>query len=106
MFTKSAIVLLFVYILLTGFNASIYSGAGSRHFGVYFIIIIASIWLCRADGLASCGISMANVKESYLTDSKSRFSLFLSIILVIHFLAGIHRVFLDIVYPYSASKEG
>ena len=90
---------------LLAFNAAVYSGAGSRHFGVYFIIIIASIWLCRSDLSLSCGSSMANVKESYLAGSKSRFSLFLSIILVIHFLAGIHRVSLDIVYPYSASKE-
>ena len=92
-------------LCLLGFNAAIYSGAGSRHFGVYFIIIIASIWLYRSDLSASSGSLMSNVKESYLAESKSRFSLFLSIILVIHFLAGIHRVSLDIVYPYSASKE-
>ena len=29
----------------------------------------------------------------------------MSFILAIHFFAGIHRVSLDIVYPYSASKE-
>ena len=87
------------------FNTAVYSGAGSRHFGVYFIIIIASIWLCRSD-LSSCySNSVVNIKQSHLMESKSRFSIFLSIILVIHFLAGIHRVFLDIVYPYSASKE-
>ena len=90
---------------LIGFNAAIYSGAGSRHFGVYFIIILASIWLCRSDLSASSSSSMVHVKQSYLIESKSKFSLFLSIILVIHFFAGIHRVFLDIVYPYSASKE-
>ena len=87
------------------FNAAVYSGAGSRHFGVYFIIIIASIWLCKLDLSASFSSSGVDVKQSYLTESKSGFSLFLSFILAIHFLAGIHRVFLDIVYPYSASKE-
>ncbi|AHF64787.1 hypothetical protein Syncc8109_2479 [Synechococcus sp. WH 8109] len=87
------------------FNAAVYSGAGSRHFGIYFIIIMASVWLCRSDLSVSCSSSGVNVKQSYLIESKSRFSLFLSIILVIHFFAGIHRVFLDIVYPYSASKE-
>ena len=90
---------------LLGFNSAIYSGAGSRHFGVYFIIILASLWLCRSDLSASCSSSMLHIKQSYLIESKSKFSLFLSIILVIHFFAGIHRVFLDIVYPYSASKE-
>ena len=90
---------------LLGFNATIYSGAGSRHFGIYFIIIIASIWLCRSDPSASFGGSLANIEQIYSTKAKSKFSLFLSIILVIHFCAGIHRVFLDIVYPYSASKE-
>ncbi len=87
------------------FNASVYSGAGSRHFGVYFIIVMASVWLCRSDLSASCSSSVINVKQLYLIESKSRFSLFLSIILVIHFFAGIHRVALDIIYPYSASKE-
>ena len=90
---------------LLGFNAAIYSGAGSRHFGIYFIIIITSIWLCRSDPSASFSGSLANVEQIYSTKAKSKFSLFLSIILVIHFCAGIHRVFLDIVYPYSASKE-
>ena len=33
------------------------------------------------------------------------FSSFLVFILSIHFVAGIHRVSLDLVYPYSASKE-
>ena len=87
------------------FNAAVYSGAGSRHFGIYFIIVMASVWLCRSDLSASCSSSADNIKESYLVESKSRFSLFLSVILVIHFFAGIHRVSLDIVYPYSASKE-
>ena len=87
------------------FNATVYSGAGSRHFGIYFIIIIASIWLCRSDLSASFSSSVVDVKQPYLIESNSRFSLFLSFILVIHFFAGIHRVFLDIVYPYSASKE-
>ena len=33
------------------------------------------------------------------------FSSFLVTILFIHFVAGIHRVSLDLVYPYSAGKE-
>ena len=36
---------------------------------------------------------------------KLYFSYFLSFVLSIHFVAGIHRVSLDLVYPYSASKE-
>ena len=48
---------------------------------------------------------MLHVRQSYLIKPKSIFSLCLSIILFIHFSAGIHRVFLDILYPYSASKE-
>ena len=66
---------------------------------------MASVWLCRSDLSASCSSLVANVKESNLIESRSGFSLFLSFILAIHFFAGIHRVFLDIVYPYSASKE-
>ena len=44
---------------LLAFNAAIYSGAGSRHYGVYFIIIIASIWLARLDFSAPCSSSMS-----------------------------------------------
>jgi len=36
---------------------------------------------------------------------KLYFSYFLAFVLSIHFVAGIHRVSLDLVYPYSASKE-
>ena len=75
------------------FNAAVYSGAGSRHFGVYFIIIMASVWLCRSDLSLSSSSSVVDVKQPYLVESKSGFSLFLSIILAIHFFAGIHRVF-------------
>ncbi len=92
---------------LLGFNAAIYSGEGSRHFGIYYIIFIASIWLYRSDHSVLQSRPIAKVKAVTLFESnvKSKFSLFLSVILAIHFFAGIHRVFLDMVYPYSASKE-
>ena len=89
------------------FNSAIYSGAGSRHFGVYFIIFIASIWMYRADRPFCSGNISTNIKSNDLFERtvKSYFSSFLILVLSIHFLAGIHRVFLDVIYPYSASKE-
>ena len=89
------------------FNSAVYSGAGSRHFGIYFIIFISSIWLYRSDMAASRSTFLIEVQPSGTFKHKIRsyFSSFLVFILSIHFVAGIHRVSLDLVYPYSASKE-
>ena len=89
------------------FNSAIYSGAGSRHFGVYFIIFIASIWIYRADSSFCSSNISTNIKciDLFELRVKSYFSSFLILVLCIHFLAGIHRVFIDVIYPYSASKE-
>ena len=93
---------------LLGFNSAIYSGAGSRHFGVYFIIFISSIWLYRSDMAATGGsfsIQVHPLSAKFEHKLKLYFSYFLAFVLSIHFVAGIHRVSLDLVYPYSASKE-
>ena len=93
---------------LLGFNSVIYSGAGSRHFGVYFIIFISSIWLYRSDMAATGGnfsIQVHPASATFENKLKLYFSYFLAFVLSIHFVAGIHRVSLDLVYPYSASKE-
>ena len=93
---------------LLGFNSAIYSGAGSRHFGVYFIIFISSIWLYRSDMAATGGnfsIQVHPASATFENKLKLYFSYFLAFVLSIHFVAGIHRVSLDLVYPYSASKE-
>ena len=89
------------------FNSAIYSGAGSRHFGVYFVIFISSIWLYNSDMEASrIIVSIPAHPSGKLKDKiKLYFSYFLVFVLSIHFVVGIHRVFLDLVYPYSASKE-
>ena len=94
-------------ISLLCFNSAIYSGAGSRHFGIYFIIFIASIWICRSDSHSyrSNGLTCFQINGLLQRKVKANFSSFLAFILLIHFAAGIHRVSLDIVYPYSASKE-
>ena len=94
-------------ISLLCFNSAIYSGAGSRHFGVYFIIFISSIWLYKSDIAGSRLIYSISVHSSgtFRDKIKFYFSSFLVFILSIHFVVGIYRVSLDLVYPYSASKE-
>ena len=94
-------------ISLLCFNSVIYSGAGSRHFGVYFIIFISSIWLYKSDIAGSRLIYSISVHPSgtFRDKIKFYFSSFLVFILSIHFVVGIYRVSLDLVYPYSASKE-
>ena len=94
-------------ISLLCFNSAIYSGAGSRHFGVYFIIFISSVWLYRSDTANSPNKFPMQMQSGYTLkhNIKSYFSSFLVTILFIHFVAGIHRVSLDLVYPYSAGKE-
>ena len=51
---------------------------------------MASVWLAvRSLGIIQC--LLVDVKQPYLIESKSGFSLFLSFILAIHFFAGIHK---------------
>ncbi|MCB4429319.1 hypothetical protein FZX09_11105 [Synechococcus sp. MU1643] len=45
------------------------------------------------------------MSDTFEHKSNFYFSYFIVFILSIHFFAGIHRVSLDLVYPYSASKE-
>ncbi len=104
---KALVFYLSSILSLLCFNSAIYSGAGSRHFGVYFIIFISSIWLYRSDVAPARSTLSMQVQPSsvFAHKVKSNFSYFLVFILSIHFVAGIHRVSLDLVYPYSASKE-
>ena len=68
---------------------------------------MASIWIRRSDNLSYSSNALTNfqINSLFARKVKANFSSFLVIILLIHFAAGIHRVSLDAVYPYSASKE-
>ena len=68
---------------------------------------MASIWIRRSDSLSYSSNALTNfqINSLFARKVKANFSSFLVIILLIHFAAGIHRVSLDVVYPYSASKE-
>ena len=108
LFIRSSVKALLFYtislISLLGFNSLVYEGIGSRHFGVYFIVLIGSLWIYKADN---------NRKSLILSKSlgyfdfkvKTIFSRIFLVILIVHMVAGVHRVFLDYVYPYSASKD-
>ena len=66
---------------------------------------MASVWLCRSDLSLSSSSSVVDVKQPYLVESKPGFSLFLSIILAIHFFAGIHRVSLTLFTHILRAKD-
>ncbi len=86
------------------FNYFLYLGVGSRHYGYYYLILIAALWLSER-------------KDNKLLKQPERFQLFglnylrklfpflLTLCLSVHLFAGIHRVAYDFYTPYSAGKE-
>ena len=102
--TKALLFYAVSLISLLGFNSLVYEGIGSRHFGVYFIILLGSLWIHKADNSRP---DLLQKKIYSRRDLKIKFffgRIFLAI-LIVHMIAGVHRVFLDYIYPYSASKE-
>ncbi len=88
--------------LLT-FNYFIYLGVGSRHYGYYFLIFIASIWMAlhpseNPKAIISNSLSLKRKGIELL------FPLLLTLSLSVHFIAGIHRTTTDFFVPYSAAK--
>ena len=90
---------------LFAFNLFIYLGIGSRHYGYYFLILIASIWLSLQpnDDLIENRPKEISVPGSnkYLS---GLFPHLLTFCLAVHFSAGIHRALYDFYVPYSAGK--
>ncbi|KGG11900.1 MULTISPECIES: hypothetical protein [Prochlorococcus] len=87
------------------FNYFIFIGAGSRHYGYYFLILISAIWLVFHD-LEENQINTSNIIDLNQSVDKTNhfFSLLLTFSLSIHFVAGIHRTLYDLYLPYSAGK--
>ncbi len=87
------------------FNYFIYLGIGSRHYGYYFLILIASIWLA-SDHESEIHKTIPNTFQVSSLSKKlgSAFNILFTISLTVHFFAGIHRTLYDFQVPYSAGK--
>lgn len=90
---------------LFAFNYFLYLGIGSRHYGYYFLILIASIWLALHSDHYSQDQRIDINRHIPLVESLSKlFPHLLTFCLAIHSAAGIHRVLYDFYVPYSAGK--
>tara|TARA_Y100001968_G_C19436530_1_gene760026 strand:+ start:1339 stop:2901 length:1563 start_codon:yes stop_codon:yes gene_type:complete len=94
------------FLFLFLFNYFIYLGVGSRHYGYYFLIFIASLWISK---LPSGKVTFTNIAfNKHLYNplfAPKFFSFFLTFCLSVHSIAGIHRVLYDFYIPYSAGKQ-
>jgi len=87
------------------FNFFVYLGIGSRHYGYYFLIFIAAIWIALmpseySDEFQSRKIAVSS-SSNYLSNL---FPTLLTFCLAVHFSAGVHRAIYDFYVPYSAGK--
>ncbi|MGB3405705.1 MAG: hypothetical protein WBA77_23700 [Microcoleaceae cyanobacterium] len=93
--------ILTIYILGTGsiisFNYLIFKGE-MRHRGHLFILLIACIWLLYKE--------FAQMqKHTLIQKNKKLISQFLTVILSIHLLAGLHAYSIDLFYTFSIGRE-
>ncbi len=86
------------------FNYYVYLGIGSRHYGYYFLIFIASVWIALhpSENDAKSILETTSLKKKNLNQL---FAYLLTFTLSVHFAAGIHRTIADFFIPYSAAKE-
>jgi len=88
---------------LFAFNYFLYLGVGSRHYGYYFLILIASVWIALHPDEPRKVHKPSSI--FLLTNQLSDiFPYLLTFCLSIHFAAGVHRAAYDFYTPYSAGK--
>tara|TARA_Y100001968_G_scaffold246419_1_gene230661 strand:+ start:12 stop:974 length:963 start_codon:yes stop_codon:yes gene_type:complete len=91
------------FIFLFLFNYFLYLGIGSRHYGYFFLFIIASFWLSESN--QNKQILTSHKKNFFSRGSFFYFPSLFNICLSIHMVVGIHMVFNDFLIPYSGGKE-
>ena len=87
------------------FNFFIFLGVGSRHYGYYFLILIASLWIALhpSENLNNFKINF-NFFSFYSKKLYFFFPYLFVFCLSVHLAAGLHRSFYDFYVPYSAGK--
>jgi hypothetical protein len=105
-FTKKPLPLLFFgfsNLIILLFSYISFPGRGPRHFGHFYLILIAALWIASYYPPQSW---LANriqfLQKKYL--KRTRFYLFM-LLLYIHFIWGIIRFGCDFFVPYSASRQ-
>ncbi len=103
--TNASIFFIFASGSLFLFNYFLYLGVGSRHYGYYFLILIASIWLALNKEKNPAIELDTKITNNLITNRLSKlFPHLLTFCLAIHFAAGVHRSLYDFHVPYSAGK--
>ena len=92
-------------IFLFVFNYFIYLGVGSRHYGYYFLILIASLWIALHPSESNKNYRIKFNSFSFFSKKLYMFFPYLfTFCLSIHLAAGLHRSLYDFYLPYSAGK--
>ncbi|MDJ0689150.1 MAG: hypothetical protein QNJ41_11630 [Xenococcaceae cyanobacterium MO_188.B32] len=108
-FLKKPFALLF-YVLGTmeilAFTYFRFLGLGQRHYGQFFLILIASIWLANQFPTRQIFVGITRIpKQKWQQIYKSR-NIALMIILWVQFLAGILYAYpRDLIIPFSAGRD-
>ena len=94
--------ILTIYLFGTGsilaFNYLIFKGF-MRHKGYLFILLIACLWIFKKELLEKHNFILKHKSERRFRNP------FLTVILSLHLLAGIHAYSIDLFYPFSVGRE-
>ena len=78
-------------------------GDGSRHYGYYFLLVIASVWLALSNQKTESSSSIQT--NLFREGNLFYFPRLFTICLAIHMVVGVHMVVNDFLLPYSGGKE-
>ena len=85
------------------FHGLIYGGS-TRHYGHFFIIFVASLWLASRSEQSAEVPTKATIGNQPQLHKTLPGSAFLTAVLIFQAAAGIHAYTVDLLHPFSASK--
>ena len=96
---------LIAYGEMLGFSYFRFLGDGPRHFGHYYLVLIAAFWLASYLPESNSLVNRLSLPKQWLTISHKWHQPLLTTILVFQFLGGLYGLPRNLIIPFSASWE-
>ena len=90
--------------ILLGFTYAKFMPRSIRHFGNFYLILIAALWLAHHYRATPAITQYLPILETWQQQSQRWFNRTFATILAVHFLGGIFLFTIDLQIPYSASR--
>ncbi|MEM9006922.1 MAG: hypothetical protein AAGE59_25770 [Cyanobacteria bacterium P01_F01_bin.86] len=92
------------YLEILAFSYLRFMGIGPRHFGHFYLVLIAAFWLASYLPESTALTKRLKLSPSFLKFGNKWHQLILTTIITIQFLAGLYGLPRDLLIPFSASR--